>query len=185
MKHCKQACSDCPWRKKAAKGWLGGQDPDVFTGIIQMNKILPCHNTQKGKDLTLEELENNQEVSHCAGALFTMNNANYLSKSPEIAKAQEELGKNSSFFKNFHDFKKYHENPFFTIDDFLNSEEWENYITDDGDDSEAEKLYQRVEPKPKCRGCGDTCDELVNYYETFHGGLMSGNGYCIYCAGKD
>lgn len=180
MKSCKEPCKECPWRKKSAKGWLGGQEPEVFTDIVRSGNFLPCHLTHK-EDLSFEEMTGNKKINHCTGALIAMNNSLMQSRNEDIVKLQEQHGKDERVFNRLSDFEKYHSSPNYSIEEFLESKEWNEFVNDSGDDKEAESLYKRVYPKPKCKGCGDSLDELSSYYEAYHNGIFSGNGFCIYC----
>jgi rubrerythrin len=181
VKSCKKPCIDCPWRKTSLKGWLGDQDPQLFTDIIKSGSKLPCHKTQK-KKMNLNELDNDDKILHCTGALITMKNNCLRSRNPKIAKLQNNISQDDNFFKNLNDFEKYHSNPFYSLEEFLNSEDWDNFIQDIGNDEIARKLYLKVNDKPKCKGCGSICEDIDSYYETYYsGGMFSGDGYCIYC----
>ena len=185
MKVCKKPCKDCPWRKTSPKGWLGGQDPEVFTHTLQMGKTLPCHKTQD-RDLTFDEIEKNDKVHHCRGALITMKNSCMLSRNEKIAELQKNINTDNNFFRTLNDFQEHHNSiGAYTLEEFLESEEWENFVTDEGDDNIARELYKKVVDKAKCKGCGSICEDIDQYYETYHGGMMSGNGFCIYCAGEN
>lgn len=38
-----EPCSDCPWRRDALKGWLGGHTADEFVDIARSDFPYPCH----------------------------------------------------------------------------------------------------------------------------------------------
>lgn len=180
MKTCKKVCDDCPWRKNSLKGWLGDQDPELFTDIIKSGSKLPCHKTQK-KQMNLNELDEDDSILHCRGSLITMKNNCIRSRNEKIAKLQDKIEQDPNFFKTLKDFEKYHKDPFYSLEEFLESEDWENFISDIGDDNIARKMYKNIQGKPKCKGCGSKCEDIDSYYETYHNGMLSGNGYCIYC----
>lgn len=182
MKSCKKPCPDCPWRKTSLKGWLGDQEPELFTDIIKSGSKLPCHKTQS-KSMNLNELDKDDSVLHCTGALITMKNNCIRSRNPDIAKLQDKLKQDDEFFSKLSDFEKYHKTSSFTIEDFLETEDWNNFIQDIGNDDIARKMYLKVLDKPKCKGCGEKCEDIDQYYETYHNGtgVMASNGYCIYC----
>lgn len=69
----------------------------------------------------------------------------------------------------------------YSLELFLQSEHWSNYIKDIGDDNIPRKYYEKIKNKPRCKGCGDICSDLDSYFETYHNGIFSGGGYCIYC----
>jgi len=103
----KKACKDCPWRVNSAKGWLGGQEPELFTGLVEMGEKLPCHATMKG-DLSLEDLKTDTKTRHCYGALTTMKNSCKLSSNPKIAEQVKKVERDSSFFSFFSQFLAHH-----------------------------------------------------------------------------
>jgi hypothetical protein len=42
----KKPCGECPFRKKAAPGWLGASHPEGFVGtMVTESEPLPCHST--------------------------------------------------------------------------------------------------------------------------------------------
>jgi len=41
----KKPCSDCPFRRASAPGWLGAGSPESFLDCIQRGEPLPCHQT--------------------------------------------------------------------------------------------------------------------------------------------
>lgn len=38
-----QACSDCPWRRDALNGWLGGNAVETFLAIAHSDTRYDCH----------------------------------------------------------------------------------------------------------------------------------------------
>lgn len=44
----KKPCHDCPWRRKAIAGWLGGETAQGWLAHAHGDGIVPCH-TVKGK----------------------------------------------------------------------------------------------------------------------------------------
>lgn len=36
-------CSDCPWRRDAIRGWLGGTRPKTFIRLALGDEAYPCH----------------------------------------------------------------------------------------------------------------------------------------------
>lgn len=41
----KKPCSDCPFRRDALAGWLGGQTPEHFMRLAMSDSPEPCHAT--------------------------------------------------------------------------------------------------------------------------------------------
>jgi hypothetical protein len=43
----KSPCSDCPWSRKALRGWLGNMDADEWIRTAHGDGIIECHTTDK------------------------------------------------------------------------------------------------------------------------------------------
>lgn len=58
-------CNDCPWRRKAAPGWLGEQfTPEDWANQARGDEMIPCHRTISGM----------QEEKQCVGmSIFRAN----------------------------------------------------------------------------------------------------------------
>lgn len=39
----KAPCSDCPFRRDALRGWLGGSTPEEFIAMAHSDTAYPCH----------------------------------------------------------------------------------------------------------------------------------------------
>ncbi len=39
----KKPCSDCPFRRDALPGWLGGDTPEYYTRLAQSDLLIHCH----------------------------------------------------------------------------------------------------------------------------------------------
>lgn len=163
--------------------------PYTFTSISKIGDKLPRHKTLKSY-LSINSSNENNNTHHCVGALIKMNNSFMISRNKEIISLQSQFLKDSDSFNNLSDFEKYHDNknhsePFFeSIESFLLSEHWLNFIQEIGDDNVVRKAYKKIQNKPKCKGCGYVCSDLDSYYETYHNGILSGGWYCIYCCEK-
>ncbi len=73
-------CNDCPFRRKARRGWLGEARPESFIIEISMERPLPCHPTIDYGDRDWLEKWNAQKIGKmCAGALILSAN---IAKSP-------------------------------------------------------------------------------------------------------
>lgn len=100
-------CSDCPFRRKAMPGWLGGGSPESFIDCMQRDEPLPCHQTIDYDDehwLAKWMLQRNTGKM-CAGALVFM--ANKLQKShvpgfPTMPKDPANVFSNSVEFVRHH-----------------------------------------------------------------------------------
>lgn len=42
-----QACSDCPMRRDALNGWLGGATPEQYGHLAHSDAVVPCHAIHK------------------------------------------------------------------------------------------------------------------------------------------
>lgn len=71
----KKPCRDCPWRRKAIKGWLGGESVQGWLNHAHSETIIPCH-TVKG-----------DPQPQCVGAATYRANILKLPRYPEIIRA--------------------------------------------------------------------------------------------------
>lgn len=99
--HHSQPCNECPWRKDAPAGWLGGFDPEFYADAVQMNEAPACHNRDHGPD--------NDDTAFCAGALATMANQCLLPhRSPGAPEARAEVGRRDDCFGHLALFYEHH-----------------------------------------------------------------------------
>ena len=98
--HHKKPCKQCPWLKDSPQGFLGGNDPVVYTDIVMLNQVPACHMRDRG--------EESDETAMCAGALATAANACILPFKRAEAAAKRAVGQNSKCFKHPRDFYLYH-----------------------------------------------------------------------------
>lgn len=94
-----EPCAECPWRKKAPAGWLGGNDPLVYADTVHAGVVPQCHMT-----------DDNPVPSMCAGALATINNSCKLPMNKEVVMAMEKVGRRDDCFKFASDFYTHHTN---------------------------------------------------------------------------
>lgn len=97
-------CNDCPFRRKAMAGWLGGSSPEGFIDCMQRDEPLPCHQTIDYNDehwLAKWMLQRNTGKM-CAGALTFM--ANKLQHHPftKMEKDHENIFSNTIEFVRYH-----------------------------------------------------------------------------------
>lgn len=86
-------CSDCPWRKDALPGWLGGTSIDDWLQIAHGNYHVPCHTT------------GNQQ---CAGlAIYRSNVCKRVE--PPLLKLEKDL---ETVFETPMQFEEHHKKPF-------------------------------------------------------------------------
>lgn len=63
-KQHKTPCRECPFRRSAAPGWLGGFTPDAFRQLADMDRKMPCHIHMKADGV---DYENPGGAPQCAG----------------------------------------------------------------------------------------------------------------------
>lgn len=99
--HHATPCSECPWRKAAPQGWLGGFEPEQYADPVANNEVTACHNRDFGPD--------DDETAFCAGALATMSNACISAWKSEGADDSKKLvGKREDCFQHPAMFYEHH-----------------------------------------------------------------------------
>lgn len=97
----KTPCAECPWRKVAPAGWLGGHPAEYYADAVANNEVPACHQRDHGPD--------SDNTSMCAGALSVMSNACILPHKTEGGpEARTEVGKNPDTFGHPAQFFKHH-----------------------------------------------------------------------------
>lgn len=87
----KKPCAECPWRKIAAPGWLGGHSAEFYADAVNEGEIPACHLRDHGPD--------SDETAFCAGATSVMaNSCQQPWKQEGAAEAVREIGKNDACF---------------------------------------------------------------------------------------
>lgn len=100
LKH-NEPCPECPWRKIAPAGWLGGHTAEFYTDAVQFNEVPACHLQDCGPD--------SNRTAMCAGALAVMANSCTLPhKTKGGDKARNVVGKREDCFSFPRDFYKHH-----------------------------------------------------------------------------
>jgi hypothetical protein len=70
-------CRQCPFRRTALPGWLGGSEPEDFCAMAQSEVRMPCHRSLRdGVDYSVAHLPGKPEypAPQCAGrAIFWSN----------------------------------------------------------------------------------------------------------------
>ena len=124
----KNPCSECPFRKKSLKGYVGPHDSagEIIEGLraglkfpchMQVNQITDHLMDKLGKEedgplaMTKEQAVQQaaREASHCTGALIMMNNACMISRNTRIAAMQDQVGKSDQVFANEPEMEAYHD----------------------------------------------------------------------------
>lgn len=84
LKHT-QPCSQCPWRRAAAPGWLGADSPEGFLSTTLGEAEMPCHATIDYDDPNWKARL--AEAPLCAGALIFLKNTAKSPRNPHLAAA--------------------------------------------------------------------------------------------------
>lgn len=100
LKH-KHPCGECPWRKKAPAGWLGGFTAEHYTDAVRNNEVPACHNKDFGPE--------SDKTAMCVGALAVMSNSCVLAdKTPGGLEARAYIGRRQDVFQHYTQFYEYH-----------------------------------------------------------------------------
>jgi hypothetical protein len=68
--HHDTPCAECPWRKEAPAGWLGGHPPEYYADAVRDGEVPACHLRDFGPE--------DDRTAFCAGALACMKNGAVL-----------------------------------------------------------------------------------------------------------
>jgi hypothetical protein len=121
----KRPCRECPFRKASLPGWLGSDTPqEVVDHVLGRQEIEPglivggepqdyaCHMDvdrvmdREGYE-TDDEIQDD-EVSHCAGALHFLKTSCKAPKDHEKSKAIDAVVATEPMLLNYHEFLKHH-----------------------------------------------------------------------------
>lgn len=72
----RKPCHDCPWRRKALAGWLGGNTADAWIRLAHSDARVPCH-TNKGRP-----------QPQCVGLATYRANVLKLPRDPEVLRVE-------------------------------------------------------------------------------------------------
>lgn len=114
-----QPCNDCPFRRNAIKGWLGGAPPEWFVESALADyadysndaNAAPCHQTVDYDD---PDWINTQakDAAVCAGALIFARNLCKQPRDPARAEMVQAVEQNKiGVFDNSQDFIDHHRDP--------------------------------------------------------------------------
>jgi hypothetical protein len=79
-------CSECPWRRGAASGYLGPYDPRKWIRIALTDSPIACHKTIVVTDpLEGEGSWDHPKIRQCAGAAIFRANVGKSPKNPTVA----------------------------------------------------------------------------------------------------
>ena len=100
LKH-KVPCAECPWRKTAAQGWLGGHPSEMYADALANNEVPACHLQDFGP--------NDARTAMCVGALATAaNHCQSLYKTDGGEEARKIVGRREDCFSHVREFYLYH-----------------------------------------------------------------------------
>lgn len=99
----KAPCNECPFRKNAPKGWLGGLSAKETSDLVLGEANFACHKTRHKKL---------DEMSRCKGSqLFLINHCKAPKFNKPLAEAINETKKEKHILENYlgFDFLTHHE----------------------------------------------------------------------------
>lgn len=91
-------CKECPWRRKAPAGWLGGLSIEWFTRRAQVQSPVACHMTVGGTG----------EPRLCTGYAQALANACSLPRDPQLAAEVRTAGQSPEVFRSAREFDAHH-----------------------------------------------------------------------------
>ena len=88
----KKMCSECPFRQKSIKGWLGPWTAEEVEKMVRHDGVFICHTEiSEMMEEGYSEDEIQETGQHCVGMLRYRNTTCKLSADPETYAAQIEL----------------------------------------------------------------------------------------------
>lgn len=97
----KVPCRECPWRKIAPAGWLGGHPPETYADAVANGEVPACHLQDLGP--------NNDRTAMCVGALATAaNQCQSVYKTVGGDEARKIIGRREDCFAHVREFYTYH-----------------------------------------------------------------------------
>lgn len=88
-KQLTQPCSDCPMRRDALKGWLGGYSPEEYAHLCHSDMVVECH-AHPG--------------SRCAGvSIYRRNTCKWEPAEHQLPKDHEKVFSNRMQFLEHHE----------------------------------------------------------------------------------
>ncbi len=104
-------CQECPFRRIAAQGWLGTNEPERFARTALSDHSVPCHKMINYNE-TNGDKRFEQEVGtpRCRGAIIMMRNECKLPRDLAAARAVMDIPQDTeTVFSNHLQFIDYHE----------------------------------------------------------------------------
>jgi hypothetical protein len=87
----KKMCSDCPFRKKSIKGWLGPWTAEELQNMIHGENTFICHQEINDMSETYSKEEIEEDGEHCVGFLRYRNQVCKRSRDQNQLARQDEL----------------------------------------------------------------------------------------------
>lgn len=81
----KKPCSECPFVKGAARGWLGPWSAEGLVRTVLSEYPFSCHQTVR------EDGQAPEETQHCVGSLALMRRSGKLPRDPELTRRMREV----------------------------------------------------------------------------------------------
>lgn len=103
-------CSQCPFRRASAPGWLGSYTPDGVIAAIQCDQPFPCHPTVNYDDPDWERkvMAPDSKAQHCAGFFILMRHMRKLPRDPEQYAQSKRLDMTAEVFRTPAEFLAHH-----------------------------------------------------------------------------
>lgn len=99
--HHRAPCAECPWRRAAIQGYLGGFAAELYADAVLNNEAPACHKRDHGPD--------SDDTAFCVGALQVANAACIsLWRSPGADEARRVVGTSELTFAHPREFFTYH-----------------------------------------------------------------------------
>lgn len=101
----KTPCYECPWRRTALAGWLGGHPAEYYADAVAAGEVPACHRQDHGPE--------SDTTAFCVGALTCMANQAMVPKCQHkgqelAAQSRDEVGKDSMVFTHHAEFYEHH-----------------------------------------------------------------------------
>lgn len=91
-------CKECPFRRAAPAGWLGGPPVEDYMGCIRMDVPISCHLTREKK----------KEPAMCAGSLIHIKNQLKVPRDQGLYDAVKRVSESAAVFQWPHEFEHHH-----------------------------------------------------------------------------
>lgn len=94
-------CAECPWRRQAPAGHLGGHSPDYYADAVSVGEVPACHLSDHGPE--------DDRTAFCAGAASVMANQSMRPyKQGGALETVRAVGKRDDTFSHHSEFYEHH-----------------------------------------------------------------------------